>query len=443
MNHTFRSSSIIPLALTLLTSSLSLAQTAPATTIQVAAADSAGAADPATLATLGVAGSEGEQPSPPETEPAPSSTANVGVATDTSTNTATSADVAAPVANTTTTPADDAPIEAATPVPEPVAVHDHVAIGGGAIVYLYQPLREGRGNVGVFFANLLLDAKWGAFGLHLEPRFRDTKLRPFFDGPAWLQEAYASASFAPFTIKAGKVYKRSGGLFWDNSFFGNVQVYDGLKLDPNYGISVEGSVGDELGLDFALQYFVVDGLTNVSLQGRDTISIPGARRRHTKAAKLEPWLKFGEGGELRLGGSIEHFVADIPDAHDRVLRGGADLKVTYDLGEAGSVGAWGEFVHQSGRHVIDHPAAGTASNNTNYVLAGGQYSFWKLTARYNFSNANYKSVDIKETLHVPGLGVAVNEQITVLGELAHWRQYTPAGTIKYNDSLNVTLSGRF
>lgn len=117
--------------------------------------------------------------------------------------------------------------------------------------------------------------------------------------------------------------------------------------------------------------------------------------------------------------------------------------MTYDFGDAGSVGAWGEFVHQSGRHVIDHPAAGTASNDTNYVLAGGQYSFWKLTARYNVSHADYKSVDIEETLHVPGLGVAVNEHITVLSELSHWRQYTPTGTVKYNDSLNVTLSGRF
>lgn len=321
--------------------------------------------------------------------------------------------------------------------------HDHVTIGGGAIVYLYQPLREGRGNVGVFFANLLLDAKWDSFGLHIEPRFRDTKLRPFFDGPAWLQEAYASVVLAPVTIKVGKVYKRSGGLFWDNSFFGNVQVYDGLKLDPNYGVSVEGSVGDRLGLDFAVQYFVVDGLTNVSLQGRDTISIAGARRRHTKAAKLEPWLKFGAGGELRVGGSLEHFVADIPGAHDRVLRGGADLKVTYDLGQAGAAGVWGEFVHQSGRHVIDHPAAGSASNDTDYILAGGQYSFWKLTARYNFSTANYSEVDIRESLHVPGLGIAVNEHITILGELAHWRQYTPQGTVRYNDSVNVTLSGRF
>jgi hypothetical protein len=190
-------------------------------------------------------------------------------------------------------PAEEVPAE---------PIHDHVKLGGGAILYYYQPTKEGRGNVSVFFANLLLDAQWKSFGLHIEPRFRDTKLRPFFDGPAWLQEAYASFSLSPVTVKVGKAYKRSPGLFWDNSFFGNVQVYDGLKLDPNYGVSVEGSIGEKFGLDFAAQYFVVDGLTNVSLQGRDTFSTPGARRRHTKAARLEPWLKLGAAVELRAGG---------------------------------------------------------------------------------------------------------------------------------------------
>ncbi len=341
-----------------------------------------------------------------------------------------------------------APTDAAETTPEvtsepPTAINEHVKLGGGAIIYYYQPTKEGRGTVGVFFANLLLDAQWDIFGFHIEPRFRDARLRPFFDGPAWIQEAYASASFVPITVKVGKIYKRSNGLFWDNSFFGNVQVYDGLKLDPNYGVSVEGSVGHTLGLDFAAQYFIVDGLTNVSLQGRDTFSTPGARRRHTKAAKAEPWLKINDSGEVRFGGSVEHFVADIPQAHDRVLRVGADLKFTYDLGDAGSTGIWGEYVHQSGRHVVDHPETGNASNDTDYFLVGAQYSLWKLTLRYNFSHANYKTVDIEETLHVPGIGFAFNEHLTLLTELAHWRQDTPTGRIPYNDSVNVTLSGRF
>lgn len=343
---------------------------------------------------------------------------------------------------TTVAAPEEQPSSESTEPPAPPP-QKSLEIGGGAILYYYQPTREGRGNVGVFFANLLLDGKWENFGFHVEPRFRDTKLRPFFDGPAWLQEAYASVNFSPVTLKVGKTYKRSGGLFWDNSFFGNVQVYDGLKLDPNYGVSLEGSIGKTLGLDFAAQYFIVDGLTNVSLQGRDTFSTPGARRRHTKALKVEPWFAFNEHGQLRLGGSFEHFVADIPGAHDKVVRAGGDLAFKYDFSGAGAVGVWGEYVHQTGKHVVDHPAEGTASNNTHYFLAGAQYTFWKLTARYNISHANYDSVNVKETLQVPGLGIAVHEHLTLLGELARWRQYTPTGKIPYNDSLNITLAGRF
>jgi hypothetical protein len=257
-----------------------------------------------------------------------------------------------------------------------------------------------------------------------------------------LQEAYASLDLAPIKIKVGKTYKRSGGLFWDNSFYGNVQVYDGLKLDPNYGISLEGGVGERLGVDFVAQFFIVDGHTNVSLQGRDTISVPGARRRNTVAARLEPWVKFGD-GEARIGLSAEHFKADLPDAGQSVSRLAGDAKFIYSFGDSGALGAWGEFLHQDGRHVIDHPAVGLASKNVNYFLAGAEYSYWRITARYNVSHADYKDANTTEILHVPGLGVKVNDNVSVLGEYAYWRQKTPSTTVPYDTAVNITLSGHY
>ena len=63
--------------------------------------------------------------------------------------------------------------------------------------------------------------------MHIEPRFRDSRLRAFFPGPVWAQEAYASVILAPGTvIKAGKAYSHFG-LFWDNSFYGNVRSTTG------------------------------------------------------------------------------------------------------------------------------------------------------------------------------------------------------------------------
>ena len=30
------------------------------------------------------------------------------------------------------------------------------------------------------------------------------------------------------------------GLFWDGSFLGNIEYYDGLKLNPDWGVCIEG-----------------------------------------------------------------------------------------------------------------------------------------------------------------------------------------------------------
>jgi hypothetical protein len=129
----------------------------------------------------------------------------------------------------------------------------------------------------------------------------------------WAQEAYASATLASDTVlKAGKAYSHFG-LFWDNSFYGNVQVYDGLKLDPDYGLSLEGAAGLErkAGLRYWAQYFVVDGHTNVSLAGRDTISLPGGHRRNQAILRVEPFYKVTEHATLTAGLSGAFLQADL------------------------------------------------------------------------------------------------------------------------------------
>jgi hypothetical protein len=325
---------------------------------------------------------------------------------------------------------------------------DYFSIGGGLILYYYQPTSgDGDNNFNVFFANLLLDGKWESFGLHIEPRFRDTPLRSFFTGPAWLQEAYASDTIGPVTVKVGKSYKRLG-LFWDNSFYGNVQVYDGLKLDPNYGVSVEGSLGQKeaFGVDFSAQFFIVDGSTNVSLAGRDTLSVPGARRRNAIVGRVAPIYHFGDEGSVQVGVSAEHFTADLPTGEDGVTRFAGEAKATY-----GTFGAWGEVLVQDGRHVTDFPYAGTtapaapgrASGDNRYVLLGAEYGIGPVTLRYNFSYADYHDVDVTEVMHVPAIGLAVNQNLSVLAEYVHWTRDTNEGDVDVDKSLNVTFSGHF
>jgi hypothetical protein len=358
---------------------------------------------------------------------------------------------AEPAVQAETTVAPPAPIDAPAatePFPEWTR---HVKLGGGAILYYYQPLKKGWDNdLSFFHGRIDLDVNVGAFGFHIEPRFRDSKLRPFFDGPAWIEEGYASWKIAPFaTLKVGKQYSRLG-LFWDNSFYGNVQVYDGLKLAPDYGASIEGTFGDRVGLNYWAQFFIADGRTNVSLQGRDTVSVAGARRRNEVVLNAEPFVKFGDDGLLRVGVSLQHLEADLPSDEKQVLRLAAHAKLT-----VAGLGVWGEILHQNGRHVTDFPFAGTpatddaravpgrASGDNTYFEVGAEYTLANFTLRYNVSRGNYADVKVYEWLHVPAISYKVAEPLTLLAELVFWRRHTEDGSTDVDKSLNVTLIANF
>lgn len=332
-------------------------------------------------------------------------------------------------------------VEPAAPAPAPAlpAWLQSVTLGGGLLAWYYQPIGvDAQDDVSIFFANLLLDGKWGRFGLHLEPRFRDTKLRPFYDGPVWLQEAYASVDLDVAELRVGKTYSQLG-LFWDNSFYGNVQVYDGLKLDPDYGVSLQGNAGGKtapFSLGWWAQYFVVDGGTNVSLPGRDTISIPRARRRNQSIGRIQPTFRFGS-ATLALGGSGEFLqAADLPGlGTQNVWRAAADAKLTI-----AGFGAWGEYTRQDGTTVTDFPVPMHPSSKIDYALFGGEYTLGPVTARYNASLGSYTDVAVREWMHVPAVGVAVSPNLSFLGELVIWRRYTPTGDSFVDRSFDLTLS---
>jgi hypothetical protein len=341
------------------------------------------------------------------------------------------------------------PVLSATTPPEDSWTR-HVTIGGGAILWYYQPfLQHSHNDVDLFFANILLDAHLGRFTFHAEPRIRNGRLRPFFAGPAWVQEVYGSASFGDgdtgVVVKAGKEYSHFG-LFWDNSFYGNVQVYDGLKLDPDYGLSAEGQWGARRnwGLRAWGQFFIVDGQTNVSLAGRDTIGVADAqgnftaRRRNQAILRLEPFARLGQ-TELRLGLSASHLQADLPVVGKQgVTRGAADLTVT-----RGGLTLWGEVQRQNGQSVTSFPLPNLAAKHINYALAGGQYTLGLFTARYVFSLGDYRDVSVKETMHVPSLSVALDPGLAILAELVIWERHAAGLTSFIDRSLNVTLQGHF
>jgi len=345
-----------------------------------------------------------------------------------------------------------------------------VTLGAGVLLWYYQPLWQPssvQNNVSVFWARLLVDGKWGIFSLHLEPRFRDTPLRSqsttvnganvltyVQDNQAWLQEAYAQVDFDEIQahLKLGKEYSHLG-FFWDNSFYGNIQVYDGLKLDPDYGASLEGDIGKSehsLSLGWWAQYFFVDGQTNVSLPTRDTISVPGGRRRNQVIGRLEPRVNLG-GAIVTVGISGEYLQAVLPPlGTQNVWRGALDASIT-----VGGLKILGEVQHQDGRNVTSFPlpfdtATGTpgSSADVDHAQVGGEYTLGPVTARYYVSMGSYNDVPLpgggtvthKEWLHVPSLGVAVNPHIYLLGELVFWEHDTPTTSTLVDRSFNLTLN---
>ena len=198
-------------------------------------------------------------------------------------------------------------------------------------------------------------------------------------------------------------------------------------------------------MEFAAQYFLVDGRSNVSLAGRDTLYVPGARRRNSFVGRVAPSYAF-DGGSAHVGISAEHLEADLPGGEEGVTRLAAEAKLSYER-----LGVWGEALLQKGRHVTDFPYAGDAtaavpvpgraSADNRYSLLGAEYGVGPITLRYNVSYASYGDVDVSEILHVPALGVALDAHLSALAEYVIWNRDAPEGDSKVDRSLNITLSG--
>ncbi len=342
------------------------------------------------------------------------------------------------------------------PPPKPSIPTPKIELHGGAWLFYYQPF-DVPGETAflrMHVAHLNFDGSIGDFGLFFNMSARDTKMREFYTGPAWIEEGYFYYKHPLVTVKVGKVYSRFG-LFWDNSFYGGVHFYDGIKLDPNHGISIEGSVGKEKGprLGYYGQYFLVDGRTNGSYVGRDTISIPDARRRHIGVLRVEPAYFWNKNTSITLGLSGQYFQADIPAPVGKkdVYRFAADFALNI-----GPVSAWGDISRQMGQHVTEWPIPpvaatattpalpGRASARNDYYLVGGEARIGKFVARYNLSAVRFHDVGITEYSHQPAIGFNMNDNLQFLVEYAHWTSHDDNGSAKFLDrSLDTTIHGYF
>ncbi len=182
-----------------------------------------------------------------------------------------------------------------------------VKISGVIWLYDYQPfaLPGTREDFNLYGFHLMVDRDQGPIGFHVEYRMRTDKLRPFFTSPDWAQQAYMDVHVPYGILKAGEIYKQFG-IFTDYSFYGGLTYFDGIKYDPEWGVSYEGDnkINDWLSLQHDVQFFR-NSQINGSLEGRDVVSDPTAHRENEFVARVVPRFQLADKIFFAIGPSFE------------------------------------------------------------------------------------------------------------------------------------------
>jgi len=297
---------------------------------------------------------------------------------------------------------------------------------GGIYLFEYAPILRGASDKLEVYALVLNGdsvSDDGRFGLHVQGRARDTKLRLYFDSTVWFQEAYAWAKTPAGDVRVGKVYRKVG-LFWDDSFFGNVQYFNGLKLNPDYGAEVIGS-------DWSAQILTNNDHVAGSVDGRDVESDRDAKLRGLVTARYAPTVSLGA-NRLTLGASA---------ASGRISRTGAEsFRVTQIAGDAtlvrGPLTTYVELLHQDGERA---PATRLGYATATYLLAGVRWqATQRVNARVNVSRAAYEQHGHEIEL-VPGIVVALAKNVSLINEFDYWK----GDGVVIDRSFNFVVNYRF
>jgi hypothetical protein len=252
------------------------------------------------------------------------------------------------------------------------------------------------------------------------------------------------------------------GLFWDDSFFGNILFYDGLKLNPDYGASVEGQVngkGGVLSLSYAAQFFLnsdgIDGgidfgrlvttgpvgdvnaarVSDPNPEGElDSTGAHMTSLRNTVAGRvvlgIHPGKTFGvEIGASGLTGSVLR-VSAAEKINDEARMSHAVGDVSFNLGP---VILFCEYLHQFG------PGA----RDADYVWTGIRGGWRWLSLRFNASYVDYLlSPAVQEFILQPGVTLHIGGGLSLMVEYNEWERKDPRlapAFTNYDRSLNTSL----
>ncbi|MFS8082847.1 MAG: hypothetical protein ACMG51_05295 [Ginsengibacter sp.] len=319
-------------------------------------------------------------------------------------------------------------------------------LSGGIYLFDYLPLyKKGENNFSIYAFILKTDAstKDEKFGLHVETRIRDTRLRPFYNSNIWFQEAYVFAHTKAGDLHVGKFYKKVGFL-WDGSFFGNVQYFNGLKLNPEFGAEWLGTAfsGDKVKLDYSIQYLSNNDHVDGSLAGRDVESDTNATFKNGFTARIAPVFTLNKNTKLTLG------VSALYGTINRVLgQNFATKQLAADINlHAGKAGILLEVLSMKGeRNDLAHPYSRPGYDDAVYYFGNVSYLFCKkMLVRFSYSQVNYRGSNSVEKEILPGVVYNIRDNIAVIAEYNYWSR-TPAGNpeMLIDKSLNFVFHYAF
>jgi len=280
-------------------------------------------------------------------------------------------------------------------------------------------------------------------GMHAQARFRDSKLRPFFVSNDWFQELYIYRKTPVADIHVGK-FLRKVGILWDDSFFGNVQYFNGLKLNPDYGAEAVGSknLGGNFSADYSAQYFPNNDNVDGALNGRDVESDPNAQMHNASTVRIVPTWKFCQKSSLAIGFS---------GLNEQILRPAANsFYINQVAGDAtitvGPSVSYVEVLKQNGElDDANHPLSRPGYDTATYLLAGTRYQVLKwLNARMNYSQALYKGQNAREEEVVPGLVFTLDKHNFIMFEYDYWKLFPKVGAdVLIDRSYNLVFGYSF
>jgi hypothetical protein len=269
-------------------------------------------------------------------------------------------------------------------------------------------------GINVLLAQLELRYAALNWGLYAVPRLRVIGLASGHDqGAAFMQQIYAYVRHPWGDLKVGKVYRRFGRL-WDYGMYGPLAAQHDITMQPDYGIAAEGApeLDDHWALDYAAQYFAVDG-RSLSLQHRPYLSGGSIRRRHIVVGHLAPNYSWSSTAHGAVGLSGESFEVHADADWQRVSRLALDVD-----GSMGPLSGFFELGQQWGTDRLadfsDAPSPGNL-----FAWSGVHYARPSFNLRYNLGVMRFWEPPYAvEILHQPGVEWLAHPNLSVVFEAA-------------------------